>query len=140
MRLPVFALLAPAAIFFPGLLQNDVFFSGNVACILYALVLLGAVVGWRAGTVAPVLRGGAGGFLLQGAAAEPAGDPGVFGAAAVVAGDADRGAGTGAVCGAAADLAGRCSGITWRRWSCSSPSTTTSAAARRAWWRTRCTT
>ncbi len=48
-EMPVFALLVPAAIFFPGLLQNDVFFSGNVACILYALVLLGAVAGWRRG-------------------------------------------------------------------------------------------
>ncbi len=52
-ELPVFALLAPAAVFFPGLLQNDVFFSGNVACILYALVLLGAVLGWRRGRWLP---------------------------------------------------------------------------------------
>ena len=45
----VFALVAPAIIFFPGLLQNDVFFSGNVATILYALVLLAAWRGWRSG-------------------------------------------------------------------------------------------
>ena len=57
-------------------------------------------------TVAVVLRGGAGGILLQGSAVEPAGDPGVLGAAAVVAGGSDGGAGAGLVCGAAADLAG----------------------------------
>ena len=45
----VFLLLAPAALFFPGLLQHDVILSGNVAIILYALVLLGAVFGWRRG-------------------------------------------------------------------------------------------
>ena len=45
----VFQLLAPAALFFPGLLQHDVILSGNVAIILYALVLLGAVLGWRGG-------------------------------------------------------------------------------------------
>ena len=44
-----FLLLAPAALFFPGLLQHDVILSGNVAIILYALVLLGAVFGWRRG-------------------------------------------------------------------------------------------
>ena len=44
-----FLLLAPAALFFPGLLQHDVILSGNVAIILYALVLLGAVFGWRQG-------------------------------------------------------------------------------------------
>jgi hypothetical protein len=44
-----FALIAPAAVFFPGLLQNDDFFSGNVAFLLYALVLLSALLGWRQG-------------------------------------------------------------------------------------------
>jgi hypothetical protein len=44
---PVFALLAPAAIFFPGLVQNDVLFSGNVAYILYGLVLGAAALGWK---------------------------------------------------------------------------------------------
>jgi len=44
-----FLLIAPAALFFPGLLQHDVILSGNVAIILYALVLLGAVLGWRRG-------------------------------------------------------------------------------------------
>jgi len=45
----VFLLLAPAALFFPGLLQHDVILSGNVAIILYALVLLGAAFGWWRG-------------------------------------------------------------------------------------------
>lgn len=40
-------LIAPAAAFFPGLLQNDVFFSGNLAFILYGLVLASAVLGWK---------------------------------------------------------------------------------------------
>ncbi|MDR3745345.1 MAG: hypothetical protein P4K80_04360 [Acidobacteriaceae bacterium] len=44
-----FLLFAPASLFFPGLLQHDVILSGNVALILYALVLLGAVFGWRRG-------------------------------------------------------------------------------------------
>jgi len=44
-----FLLLAPAALFFPGMLQHDIVLSGNVAIILYALVLLGAVFGWRRG-------------------------------------------------------------------------------------------
>ena len=46
---PVIALLAPSAVFFPGLLQNDVLFSGNIAYIFYGLVLIAAVVGWRQG-------------------------------------------------------------------------------------------
>jgi hypothetical protein len=45
----VFGLLAPAAVFFPGLLQNDVLFSGNIAYILYGLMLSGAWIGWRRG-------------------------------------------------------------------------------------------
>ena len=44
---PIFTLLAPAALFFPGLLQQDVLFAGNIAYILYALVFLGAIHGWR---------------------------------------------------------------------------------------------
>jgi hypothetical protein len=44
-----FALIAPAAVFFPGLLQNDVLFSGNIAFLFYALVLLSALRGWRRG-------------------------------------------------------------------------------------------
>ena len=43
----VFGMLAPFAIFFPGMLANDIFFSGNVAYLLYALVLAAAVRGWR---------------------------------------------------------------------------------------------
>jgi hypothetical protein len=45
----VFALLAPAAVFFPGLLENDVLFSGNVAIIWYGLVFAAALRGWRRG-------------------------------------------------------------------------------------------
>jgi hypothetical protein len=44
-----FALFAPAAVFFPGLLQNDVLFSGNIAFLFYALVMLSALRGWRRG-------------------------------------------------------------------------------------------
>ena len=43
------ALLAPLALAFPGLLFNQVIFSGNVAYILFALVLAAAVIGWRRG-------------------------------------------------------------------------------------------
>ena len=46
---PVFGLLAPVAIYFPGLLQRDVLFSGNVAFILYGLTLCAAIAGWRRG-------------------------------------------------------------------------------------------
>lgn len=46
---PVFMLLAPVAVFFPGLLQNDTLFSGNVASVLYGAVLTAALVGWRRG-------------------------------------------------------------------------------------------
>jgi hypothetical protein len=45
----VFAFLAPAAVFFPGLLQHDTFFSGNVGPILYGLVLLMCMLGWKRG-------------------------------------------------------------------------------------------
>lgn len=44
-----FVPLAPFALFFPGLLQHDAVLSGNVAIILYGLVLGAAVVGWRQG-------------------------------------------------------------------------------------------
>jgi len=43
----VFAVLAPIAIFFPGLVLNDVLFSGNIAYILYGLVFGTAALGWR---------------------------------------------------------------------------------------------
>ena len=39
-------LVAPLAVFCPGLLAHDTILSGNVAFILYALVLLGAYIGW----------------------------------------------------------------------------------------------
>ena len=41
------ALMAPAAIFFPGLLQNDVLFSGNIAYIFYGMVMCASLLGWR---------------------------------------------------------------------------------------------
>jgi hypothetical protein len=37
----------PAVVFFAGLLQNDVFFSGNVAYLVYGFGLLAAWRGWR---------------------------------------------------------------------------------------------
>lgn len=43
----VMALLAPAVIFFPGLLQNDTLFSGNIAFILYGLAWYTALRGWQ---------------------------------------------------------------------------------------------
>jgi hypothetical protein len=42
-------LVAPLALFCPGLLAHDTILSGNIAFILYALVLLGATYGWRRG-------------------------------------------------------------------------------------------
>jgi hypothetical protein len=45
----LFALLAPAAIFFPGMLLNINIYSGNIAYIVYGLVFATAVVGWRRG-------------------------------------------------------------------------------------------
>jgi hypothetical protein len=44
-----FSLLAPASLFFPGFLQSDPLFSGNVAYILYGTIFAGAGVGWRTG-------------------------------------------------------------------------------------------
>jgi hypothetical protein len=43
------ALLAPAAAFFPGLLQSVIILGGNIAYIIYGLVLLAALYGWRRG-------------------------------------------------------------------------------------------
>ena len=43
----LFSLLAPAALFFPGLLLDLVIFSGNIAYILYGIVFAGAVFGWK---------------------------------------------------------------------------------------------
>jgi hypothetical protein len=40
-------LFLPAVMFFPGLLHDDVVMSGNVAYILYGLVLAAAVAGWK---------------------------------------------------------------------------------------------
>lgn len=41
------ALMAPAALFFPGLLVHDVIQSGNLAYILYGLTLSAAWLGWK---------------------------------------------------------------------------------------------
>jgi hypothetical protein len=45
-----FVYLIPAVPFFPGLLQNGVVLSGNIAYILYFAVFGCALVGWRRGT------------------------------------------------------------------------------------------
>jgi hypothetical protein len=45
-----FLYLAPAAAFFPGMLQNGTILSGNIAYILYAAVYCSALVGWRRGS------------------------------------------------------------------------------------------
>ena len=44
-----FEYLIPAASFFPGLLQNGVVLSGNIAYFQYAAVFWCAVLGWRRG-------------------------------------------------------------------------------------------
>jgi hypothetical protein len=46
-------IFAPMAAFFPGLLQTNVIFSGNLAYILYGLVMATAVLGWRRGLWQP---------------------------------------------------------------------------------------
>ena len=46
---PFLTLILPLAVFCPGLLAQDTILSGNVAFILYALVLLGAYIGWTRG-------------------------------------------------------------------------------------------
>lgn len=40
---------APVAIFFPGLLENGTVLSGNISYIVYGLVLLAAMIGWKKG-------------------------------------------------------------------------------------------
>ncbi len=42
-------LLMPALIFFPGLITDDAILSGNVAYVLYGLILAAAVAGWKRG-------------------------------------------------------------------------------------------
>jgi hypothetical protein len=44
-----FAAIAPAAPFFPGLIQQPTLNDGNVAFILYGLVFFTALLGWRRG-------------------------------------------------------------------------------------------
>jgi hypothetical protein len=44
-----FIFLAPAAMFFPGLLQHNVLFSGNLVYILYGLIFSAAYRGWKNG-------------------------------------------------------------------------------------------
>ncbi|MFZ3262502.1 MAG: hypothetical protein WA172_00750 [Terriglobales bacterium] len=43
------ALLLPAVAFFPGLITDDVILSGNLAYLLYGLILAAAVPGWKRG-------------------------------------------------------------------------------------------
>jgi hypothetical protein len=43
------ALLLPAIVFFPGLVTDDVILSGNVAYVLYGVILAAATVGWKRG-------------------------------------------------------------------------------------------
>lgn len=43
------ALMLPAMAFFPGLVTDDVILSGNVAYVLYGLILAAAVPGWKRG-------------------------------------------------------------------------------------------
>jgi len=45
----VFVYLAPVTAFFPGLLENGTVLGGNIAYILYAALLLCAMIGWRRG-------------------------------------------------------------------------------------------
>ncbi len=45
----VFVFLAPAAAFFPGLLQTSTLMCGNIAFILYGLIFVAAYQGWRRG-------------------------------------------------------------------------------------------
>ena len=45
----LFTLLAPGALFYPGLILDFVVLSGNVAYVLYGLMLGAAVWGWRRG-------------------------------------------------------------------------------------------
>jgi len=42
-------LLMPAMLFFPGLITDDVILSGNVAYVLYGLILAAGVPGWKQG-------------------------------------------------------------------------------------------
>jgi len=43
------ALLLPAIVFFPGLVTDDVILSGNVAYVLYGVILAAATAGWKRG-------------------------------------------------------------------------------------------
>jgi glycosyl transferase family 87 len=46
---PWLALMLPAVAFFPGLVTDDALLSGNVAYVLYGLMLAAAVPGWKRG-------------------------------------------------------------------------------------------
>jgi hypothetical protein len=45
----LFSLLAPASVFFPGLVHIDTLFSGNVAIVFYGLIFAATRWGWRTG-------------------------------------------------------------------------------------------
>lgn len=46
---PWLALMLPAVAFFPGLITDDALLSGNIAYLLYGLILAAAVPGWKRG-------------------------------------------------------------------------------------------
>jgi hypothetical protein len=48
-HLGVMQYAVPLAIFFPGLMPDDVILSGNIAYICYGLIFTAAVLGWRRG-------------------------------------------------------------------------------------------
>ena len=101
----LFALLAPAVVFFPGLLQNVNLYSGNVAYIVYGLVLAAAVLGWRKGRWGWFYVVVLAASCFKGAVADAVGGSGVFGSEAVVCRGGDGRCGLRAVCSAAVDLA-----------------------------------
>jgi hypothetical protein len=44
-----FGPIVPMAVFFPGMLENDCFWSGNIAYVLYTACFAAALLGWRRG-------------------------------------------------------------------------------------------
>ena len=47
-HLSVMQYAVPLAVFFPGLMPDDVILSGNIAYVFYGLIFTAAVLGWRA--------------------------------------------------------------------------------------------
>jgi hypothetical protein len=48
-HLSVMQYAVPLAVFFPGLMPDDVILSGNIAYVFYGLIFTAAVLGWRRG-------------------------------------------------------------------------------------------